>query len=180
MSRIGGKPVTIPSGVQVSIADGPVIHVKGPRGQLSKSFPGRDLSFEVVQGSVVVKRRGDENDVKALHGLARSEISNMVDGVVKGFERKLEVSGVGYKIQVQGRRLSLVLGFSHPIVMEIPQGLEVTVDKQTAMTVRGADKGLVGQFAANIRGLKPPEPYQGKGVKYQGEHILRKEGKKSK
>ena len=182
MSRIGLKPIPIPASVQVAIAqDGATeVRVQGPRGRLMRRFPWRSIAVEATKEAVVVKRRGDERADRALHGLARSEIANMIQGVVKGYERKLEVAGVGFKVVQQGKRLSLTLGFSHPVVIDIPEGIEVSIDKQTALTIRGADKSVVGQFAADIRGCQPPEPYQGKGIKYQDEVIRRKEGKKTK
>lgn len=182
MSRIGLKPIPIPTGVQVSIPSDPSgeVRVQGPRGKLARRFPWPTISIEATKEAVVVKRRGDEQTDRALHGLARSELRNMIEGVVKGYERKLEVSGVGFKIIQQGKRLNLTLGFSHPVIVDIPDGIEVAIEKQTALTIRGADKGLVGQFAADIRSYRPPEPYQGKGIKYSDEVIRRKEGKKSK
>ncbi|MEW6324002.1 MAG: 50S ribosomal protein L6 [Nitrospirota bacterium] len=182
MSRIGLKPIPIPAGVQISVAGDGIreVRVQGPRGKLSRRFPWPSIAIETGKDAVVVKRLGDERADRALHGLARNELRNMIEGVVKGYERKLEVSGVGFKMIQQGKRLSLTLGFSHPVVVDIPEGIEIAIDKQTALTIRGADKGAVGQFAADIRRHRPPEPYQGKGIKYQDETIRRKEGKKSK
>jgi len=182
MSRVGLKPIPIPAGVQVSLANDAVreIRVQGPKGKLARRLPWPALSVEATKEAVIVKRTSDEQAVRALHGLARSEIANMIHGVVNGYERKLEVSGVGFKILQQGKRLSFTLGFSHPVLIDIPTGIEVAIDKQTMLTIRGADKGLVGQFAADIRSFRPPEPYQGKGIKYANEVIRRKEGKKTK
>jgi large subunit ribosomal protein L6 len=182
MSRIGAKPIPIPKDVKVSIADGEnrEIQVQGPKGRLARRFDDRALTYELTSEALIVKRRGDENADRAMHGLVRSEIMNMIQGVVKGYERKLEISGVGFKAQQQGKRLNLTLGYSHPILVDIPAGIEVAIDKQTALTIRGISKHLVGQFAADVRSYRPPEPYQGKGIKYQNEQIRRKEGKKSK
>ena len=182
MSRIGYKPISIPAGIEVFIADGPSkeVRVHGPRGTLTRRFRCEGLSIEKAEGTMLVTRNTHDDQTKALHGLVRSELANMVHGVEHGYEKKLEVTGVGYKVQLQGRTLTLVLGYSHPVVVDLPEGIDVVVEKQTVVTVRGADKTLVGQFAANIRGYRPPEPYQGKGVKYQNEKIARKEGKKGK
>jgi len=182
MSRIGAKPIAIPAEVKVSIGEGEnkEIQVQGPKGRLVRRFPGRAMTYELGSGALVVKRRGDEIADRAMHGLVRSEITNMIQGVTRGYERKLEISGVGFKVQQQGKKLNLTLGYSHPIMVEIPAGIEVAIDKQTALTIRGIDKHLVGQFAADVRGYRPPEPYQGKGIKYHDEQVRRKEGKKSK
>jgi large subunit ribosomal protein L6 len=182
MSRIGAKPIPIPAGVQVSVSgDGErQVRVQGPRGRLSWPAPWRSIAIEAGKEAVMVTRSSDERADRALHGLVRSQLVNMIHGVVNGYERKLEVAGVGFKMIQQGKRLNLTLGFSHPIVVDIPEGIDVSVDKQTALTIRGADKRLVGQFAADLRRYRPPEPYQGKGIKYQDEQIRRKEGKKTK
>jgi len=182
MSRIGAKPIAIPKDVKVSVSDGEgrEVQVQGPKGRLAKRFSDRMLSYELSPAAITVKRRGDEIADRALHGLVRSEIVNMIQGVVRGYEKKLEISGVGFKVLQQGKRLNLTLGYSHPVVVDIPAGIEVAIDKQTALTIRGIDKQLVGQFAADVRSYRPPEPYQGKGIKYHDEHIRRKEGKKSK
>ncbi|MBI3620573.1 MAG: 50S ribosomal protein L6 [Nitrospirae bacterium] len=182
MSRIGAKPIPIPKEVKVSISgsENREIQVQGPKGKLTGTFDDRALTYELTPESLVVKRLGNENADRAMHGLVRSEIVNMIQGVVKGYERKLEISGVGFKALQQGKRLNLTLGYSHPVIVDIPAGIEVAIDKQTAVTIRGIDKHLVGQFAADVRSHRPPEPYQGKGIKYQNEQIRRKEGKKSK
>ncbi|MBI5182376.1 MAG: 50S ribosomal protein L6 [Nitrospirae bacterium] len=178
MSRIGKKPVSIPSGVDVKVEKNNVF-IKGPKGELNKEFHPR-IGIKVEGGNILVSRASDDKLDRALHGLSRSIIANMVTGVTKGYEKSLEISGVGYRAQMQGRSIALSLGFSHPINFELPKGIEAVVDKQTNITIKGIDKYLVGQIAANIRGLKRPEPYKGKGIKYAGEHIRRKEGKTGK
>jgi large subunit ribosomal protein L6 len=175
MSRIGRLPVKLRSGVEVKVTDG-VVHVKGPRGQLSQSVPPL-TRFEVGTGQVVVQREREDKRARAMHGLARALLSNMVTGVTDGFERGLEINGVGYRAAVQGRKLALSVGFSHPVEIEIPPGLEVAAEGQTRLVVRGIDKQRVGQFAAEIRRVKPPEPYKGKGIRYAGELVRRKVGK---
>jgi large subunit ribosomal protein L6 len=175
MSRIGRKPVTIPAGVTVTIEDG-TVRVKGPRGELVRRV---HPAMEVVQenGSVEVRRPSDENEHKALHGLTRTLIANMVEGVTAGFRKQLEIVGVGYKAENRPYGLQLALGFSHPIEFRSPQGIKLTATTPTAITIEGADKEMVGQVAAEIRNLRPPEPYKGKGIKYAGEQIRRKAGK---
>lgn len=178
MSRIGRKEIEVPKGVEVKIANG-VVRVKGPKGELSKSVHP-SVSVRLEDGRVQVGRENDETFQKSLHGTMRSEINNMVIGVTKGYERVLEISGVGYRAQMQGRALLLNLGHTHQINFALPAGIDAAVDKQTTVTIRGVDKYLVGQTAAQIRSMRKPEPYKGKGVKYQGEHIIRKEGKTGK
>jgi large subunit ribosomal protein L6 len=175
MSRIGKKPVPIPAGVTVSIADGS-IRVKGPRGELVRRL---HPAMEVVQenGTVEVRRPSDENEHKALHGLTRTLIANMIEGVTAGFRKQLEIVGVGYKAENRPYGLQLALGFSHAIDYRAPQGIKLTATTPTAVTIEGADKEVVGQVAAEIRSLRPPEPYKGKGIKYAGEQIRRKAGK---
>jgi large subunit ribosomal protein L6 len=175
MSRIGRKPVQIPAGVTVTIDDHS-IRVKGPRGELVRRL---HPAMEVVQqnGSVEVRRPSDENDHKALHGLTRTLIANMVEGVTAGFRKQLEIVGVGYKAENRPYGLQLALGDSHPIEYRAPQGIKLTATTPTAITIEGADKEMVGQVAAEIRNLRPPEPYKGKGIKYAGEQIRRKAGK---
>ncbi len=179
MSRIGRKPVEIPSGVEVKV-EANNIFVKGPKGSLSWGFPeGIDVS--VVDGKVVVTRRGDSKNEKALHGLSRSLIANMITGVSKGYQRVLEIHGIGYRAQVQGNRLLLTLGYSHPVEYQLPEGISATVDqKQTMITLTGTDKHLLGQVAANLRALRPPDPYKGKGIRYAGERLKLKVGKAGK
>ena len=175
MSRIGKKPVTIPAGVTVAIQDGS-IRVKGPRGELVRRL---NPAMEVVQdnGTVEVRRPSDENEHKALHGLTRTLIANMVEGVTTGFRKQLEIVGVGYKAENRPYGLQLALGYSHQIEYRSPQGIKLTATTPTAITIEGADKEAVGQVAAEIRNLRPPEPYKGKGIRYAGEQIRRKAGK---
>ena len=175
MSRIGRAPVRIPSGVTVS-QDGSRLAVEGPKGKLSLSLPGA-LSVEVSGQELRVARSGDEPSKRALHGLTRALIANMVHGVTGGFSKELEIVGVGYRAQLQGKQLSLQVGFSHPVLLPLPEGITVEVPKPTSVIVKGPDKQLVGQFAATLRRIAPPEPYKGKGIKYAGEVIRRKAGK---
>lgn len=172
------KPIEVPHGVEVKSSQG-IVTVKGPKGELKKALHEK-ISIAQEQSHIKVSRNGNDGSAKALHGLMRNEIANMVTGVTKGFEKVLEISGVGYRAAVQGRNLSLSLGFSHPVLVELPKGIDATVEKQTVVTLKGADKALLGQVAANIRSLKEPEPYKGKGIKYAGEKIIRKEGKTGK
>ncbi|MGD2068366.1 MAG: 50S ribosomal protein L6 [Gemmatimonadota bacterium] len=175
MSRIGKQPVEIPKGVEVEV-EGQTISVKGSKGDLSFDFHP-EMTVKVEDGEVVVTRPSDSANHKALHGLTRSLISNMVEGVTEGFSRRLEIVGVGYRAEKKGKGITLNLGFSHPIHYEAPEGVELEVPDQTTVVVRGADKQAVGQTAAEIRSFRPPEPYKGKGIRYQGEHIRRKAGK---
>lgn len=174
MSRIGKLPVEIPSGVTITV-DGDVIKVSGPKGNLeAQKLPHVDVKIEDT--TLTVARKSDEKIAKAQHGLMRALINNMVVGVTKGFEKKLEVNGVGYKVALQGNKLVLNLGFSHPIEYTAPEGITITVDKMN-IAVSGIDKQQVGQVAADIRKFKKPEPYKGKGIKYEGEYVIRKAGK---
>lgn len=175
MSRVGKKVISIPSGVTVSSKDALVI-VKGSRGELTWTLP-EGISISVDGTELSVKRADDSRRLRALHGTNRSLLSNMVEGVSKGFSKELEIVGVGFKAAVKGKQLDLALGKSHPILHPIPTGITVTVTENTKIKVEGIDKQLVGQFAAEVRGYYPPEPYKGKGVHYVGEHIRRKEGK---
>jgi large subunit ribosomal protein L6 len=178
MSRIGKVPVNIPDGVKVAI-DGQTVSVTGPKGSLSIEL--KPEIEAVVDGStVVVRKKGDSRAARELYGLSRTLIANMVDGVSKGFEKKLEIVGVGYRAAVQGRVLNLSLGFSHPVLYDLPEGISVNVENQTQVTISGIDKQLVGQVAAEIRAFRKPEPYKGKGVKYADEVIKRKAGKAGK
>lgn len=178
MSRIGKLPIAIPSGVKVSLS-GNEISVQGTKGSLKQLLPAR-ISVAVEAEQIVVTRPTDDKEDVALHGLSRSLINNMVLGVSQGFTCVLEINGVGYRAEVSGSKLTLSLGYSHPIVYEVPNGIEVEVEKQTRMIVRGIDKQLVGSTAAKIRSFRKPEPYKGKGVKYAEERILRKAGKTGK
>jgi len=175
MSRIGKKPVSCPQGVSVE-TKGNEVKVKGPLGSIQFRFPS-EISVKVEGGQVVASIGTSSSDSDAKHGLVRSVINNMVTGVTKGFERKLEIVGVGYKSQVQGNELLLNIGFSHTVNYKIPEGIKIEVGKQTEITVKGVDKQLVGQTAAEIRGFYPPEPYKGKGIRYSGEYIKTKVGK---
>lgn len=179
MSRIGKKPVPIPQNVQVEIRDGNYVLIKGPLGQIEKSFHPL-VTVKKVDNQIVVERANDEKFAKSLHGLTRALINNMVIGVTQGFEKRLELQGTGYRARVQGNKLILEVGFSHPVELAIPTGLSVTVQDNTKISVKGIDKELVGQFAAIIRRVRPAEPYKGKGVRYEGEKIRQKAGKAGK
>jgi large subunit ribosomal protein L6 len=175
MSRIGKKPITFPKNVKISQSGG-IVKVEGPKGALSSKLP-EGITMAITDGNLVIERKSDERLVRSYHGLARSIIGNMVNGVSNGFEKRLEISGVGYRAEVSGNNLKLILGFSSPVQYNIPKGIEVKVDKQINIFVSGIDKQLVGRVAAEIRALKKPEPYKGKGIKYVGEYIKRKAGK---
>jgi large subunit ribosomal protein L6 len=177
MSRIGKKPIPIPQGVKV-LVDGQLVRAEGPKGKLSQPVP-RGLSAKIDNGTVVVSRQGDERPMRALHGLTRALMANMVTGVKDGFERRLDIVGIGYRAQTQGRNIQLSLGYSHPIIFPLPEGITAEIDKQTAITLRGADKALLGETAARLRALRKPDPYKGKGIKYVDEVIRRKVGKKA-
>ncbi|MBO4433008.1 MAG: 50S ribosomal protein L6 [Clostridia bacterium] len=178
MSRIGKKPITVPAGVEVKI-DGNHISVKGPKGQLALDF-NPEIAVEVKEGEITVSRPSDDKLHRSLHGLTRTLISNMVTGVTEGYSKTLEVNGVGYRAQKQGKDLVMNLGYSHQVIVPEVPGITVEVPSANQIVVRGADKQLVGQFAAEVRAKRPPEPYKGKGIKYAGEHIRRKEGKAAK
>jgi len=177
MSRIGRKPVPVPEAVTVEIAPGNIA-VKGPKGELSQ-FYSPDMTVSQDEGVVTVERPTDRGDHRALHGLTRSLIANMVEGVTEGFEKRLEIQGVGYRAALKGKNLELALGYSHPVPIEAPEGIEFEVPQPTEIIVRGIDKQLVGQVAADIRKRRPPEPYKGKGIRYRGEQVLRKVGKRA-
>ncbi len=179
MSRIGKKPIEIPSGVEVKVAEGNII-VKGQKGTLSWSCP-QGISVSVEDGKVFVNRSGDSKNEKALHGLTRSLLANMITGVSQGYQKVMEIHGVGYRAQVQGSKILFTLGYSHPVEYQLPEGITATVDqKQTTITLSGIDKQLIGQVAANIRALRSPDPYKGKGVRYSGERLKLKVGKAGK
>jgi large subunit ribosomal protein L6 len=177
MSRIGVKPIAIPSGIAITIKEGSV-SVKGPKGELSAPVArGFQIAVDDAKKQVTVKRPGDERQDRARHGLYRALINNMITGVSAGFQRNLEIEGVGYNAKVEGKKLTLNIGFANPVSFEIPAGLTIETPKPTQVHIKGASKQLVGQFAANVRKIRPPEPYKGKGIRYEGEHIQRKAGK---
>ena len=178
MSRIGRKPITIPAGVDVKV-DGSTVTVKGPKGELSKTF-NPEISIAVEGTEILVTRPSDNKEHRSLHGLTRTLVSNMVIGVTEGFKKELQVNGVGYRVQKQGSNLVMNLGYSHQVIMaEIP-GISIEVPGPNSIIISGPDKQMVGQFAAEVREKRPPEPYKGKGIKYIDEHIRRKEGKAAK
>ena len=179
MSRIGNAPITIPDGVDVSVANRDVTD-KGPKGELSMSLPG-EITASLEEGVITLARPNDSGESKAMHGLGRTLVSNMIVGVSEGFEKKLEIVGVGYRAQAKGKdALEMQLGFSHPVKIKAPPGIEFDVPQQTEIIIKGIDKQLVGQVAADIRKWRKPEPYKGKGIKYEGERIIRKAGKAAK
>lgn len=178
MSRIGKKPITVPSGVDVKVS-GSNVSVKGPLGKLDWAL-AQGVSVAVDNGQIVVSRSSEDRKLRALHGLVRAELNNMVHGVTKGYERALEITGVGYKAQIQGRTMSFNVGYINPVVYQVPAGIDVKVDKQTLINVKGVDKRLVGQVAANLRAIKPPDVYKQKGVRYAGEQLRKKAGKTGK
>ena len=179
MSRIGKMPIAIPAGVTVEIAENNKVTVKGPKGTLERVLPS-EMDIKMEGSEIVVSRPNDLKKMKSLHGLTRTLINNMVIGVTEGYEKKLEVNGVGYRAQKQGKKLVLSLGYSHPVEMEDPEGLETVLDGQNIIVVKGIDKEKVGQYAAEIRAKRAPEPYKGKGIKYADEVIIRKVGKTGK
>ena len=177
MSRIGKQPIELPSGVNVAISPGRV-QVNGPLGELSQNVPAR-MQIEQDDGTLVVKRPTERGDDRALHGLTRSLVANMVEGVTKGFEKRLELQGVGYRATLRGTDLELSVGFSHPVVIKPPQGIAFEVPDATSVLVKGIDKQQVGELAAQVRKVRPPEPYKGKGIRYEGEYVRRKVGKRA-
>ena len=177
MSRIGRKPVAVPDAVTVELAPGNIA-VKGPKGELTQTF-SQDMTVSQEDGTILVARPTDRGEHRALHGLTRSLIANMVEGVTDGFEKRLEIQGVGYRAALKGKNLELALGFSHPVSIEAPEGIDFEVPQPTEIIVRGIDKQLVGQVAADIRKRRPPEPYKGKGIRYRNEQVLRKVGKRA-
>ena len=178
MSRIGKMPITIPAGVEVKVV-GAKVSIKGPLGKMDWPLE-EGLGAVVENGQLLVNRSSEDRNVRALHGLARAELSNIVLGVSKGYERSLEITGVGYKVALQGRTMSFNVGYINPVLFQIPAGIEVKVDKQTLINVKGFDKRLVGQVAANLRAIKPPDVYKQKGVRFMGEVLRKKEGKTGK
>jgi large subunit ribosomal protein L6 len=176
MSRIGKKPVSIPSGVTANI-EGQTVKVKGPKGALQVVLPD-DVAVTMDEGAVKVDPRNETKRARAMWGTSRTLVSNLVTGVTKGFEKKLEITGVGFRAALQGKNLQIALGYSHDVIYPIPEGITIAAPKPTEIVVTGIDKQKVGQVAAEIRAFRPPEPYKGKGVKYAGEYIFRKEGKK--
>lgn len=178
MSRIGKMPITVPSGVDVKI-DSHTVTVKGPKGTLTREFV-KSMIIELADGVLTVSRPNDEKEQRALHGLTRTLLANMVEGVTNGYTKALEIEGVGYRAAMQGKDLSMTLGYSHPVIMPAIDGIEIAVPSPTKITISGINKEVVGQFAAEVREKRPPEPYKGKGIRYAGEHIIRKEGKAGK
>ena len=179
MSRIGRMPIAIPAGVTVTIAEKNVVSVKGPKGELVRELPV-EMEIKEEEGKIIVTRPNDLKRMKSLHGLTRTLIANMITGVTAGYEKKLEINGVGYRASKAGKKLTLNLGYSHPVEMEDPEGIETVMEGQNIIFVRGIDKEKVGQFAAEIRSMREPEPYKGKGIKYADEVIRRKVGKTGK
>jgi large subunit ribosomal protein L6 len=177
MSRIGRQPIGVPDGVTVEV-EPELVRVKGPRGELSERVQ-RDLGVEQQNGEIVVTRPSDRGEHRALHGLTRSLIANMVHGVTQGFEKRLEIQGVGYRAQLKGKDLELALGYSHPVSVEAPEGIEFEVPVPTEVVIRGNSKQAVGEIAAQIRKKRPPEPYKGKGIRYKDEYVARKVGKRA-
>lgn len=179
MSRIGKQPITIPSGVEVKVADSNLVTVKGPKGELSEQI-NPDIKVNINDNVITVERPSDKKNHRALHGLSRALLANMLEGVTKGYEKKLQIIGVGYRAQKKGKVLNLQLGFSHPVDMEDPEGIVVETPSQTEIVIKGINKQAVGNYAAKIRDLRKPEPYKGKGIRYEGEYVRRKEGKTGK
>jgi large subunit ribosomal protein L6 len=177
MSRIGKKPISVPPDVKVAI-DGSVVRVEGPRGKLAHTVP-EAIRVSLDGGTLTIGRASDERTARALHGLTRSLVANMVHGVKDGFERKLEIVGIGYRAQLQGKAIQFALGYSHPVIFPLPEGIQAEVDRQVSITLRGADKALLGETAARIRALRKPNPYKGKGIRYAEEQVRRKVGKKA-
>jgi large subunit ribosomal protein L6 len=179
MSRIGKLPVTVPSGVDVTFDSSDVL-VKGPKGELRQSILSKVVEVKLQDGNVIVERMGDAKEHRSAHGLTRTLIANMVEGVSKGFRKSLEIQGVGYRVAKAGEKLNISLGYSHPVVFEPPKGIALSIEGQNKIHVEGIDKQAVGQVAAEIRSLRPPEPYKGKGIRYAGEQIRKKLGKAGK
>jgi len=175
MSRIGKKPIAIPAGVQVKVS-GDAVEVKGPKGTLRQPIPSQ-IAFAVEGQELLAKPTREDKELSKFHGLARSLVANAVTGVTQGFKKELDIVGVGYRAELKGRQVQFALGYSHPIIFDIPQGIEIAIDKQTHVVVTGIDRQLVGQVAANIRSMRKPDPYQQKGVRYTGEQLKKKAGK---
>jgi len=175
MSRIGKKPIAIPKGVTVKVLDG-AVEVQGPKGKLRQAFPS-GINFELADGHLLAKTAAENAELGKFHGLARSLVANAFAGVTNGFKKELDIVGVGYRAELKGKQVVFALGYSHAVVFDIPQGIDVTIDKQTHITVTGVDRQLVGQVAANIRRLRKPDPYKQKGVRYTGEQLKKKAGK---
>jgi large subunit ribosomal protein L6 len=175
MSRIGRQPISVPAGVKVAI-QGQSVSIEGPKGKLKHTLPRRTAA-KLENSQLIVSREGDDASARALHGLSRALLNNMIKGVTDGYVKKLEIQGVGFKAAVQGRTVNMTLGFSHPIAYDVPDQIRVIVEENTRVTVEGPDKQVVGQVAADLRSFYPPEPYKGKGVRYVGERVIRKEGK---
>ena len=176
MSRIGKMPISIPAGVEVNMGEGNLITVKGPKGTLTQKLSEK-MTLTREDGVIVVTRPNDEKENRSLHGLTRTLLSNMVVGVTEGFKKELDVNGVGYRVAKEGNKLNMNIGYSHPVIMEEPEGITIEVPSPNKIIINGTDKQKVGQFAAEVRGKRPPEPYKGKGIKYTDEVIRRKEGK---
>ncbi len=177
MSRIGQAPITVPGGVDVNVADS-TVRVKGPRGELTRSIP-EGITVSISEGQVVVARDGETKQLRELHGLIRTLLANMVAGVTDGFEKRLEIQGVGYRAALKGKNIELSVGYSHPVQIEAPEGVEFEVPVPTQVVVKGNSKQAVGELAAQIRKVRPPEPYKGKGIRYAGEYVARKVGKRA-
>jgi len=175
MSRIGKKPITIPKGVTVKLADG-AVEVQGPKGKLRQAYPA-GINFELAEGQLVAKTKTEDPQLGKFHGLARSLVANAVTGVTEGFKKELDIVGIGYRAELKGKQVQFALGYSHPIIFDIPNGIDIAIDKQTHITVTGVDRQLVGQVAANIRRMRKPDPYKQKGVRYTGEVLKKKVGK---
>jgi large subunit ribosomal protein L6 len=177
MSRIGKQPIPIPDGVKIQVDDA-VVRAEGPKGKLSQPIP-TGITAVVDNKQLVIKRGDDSRTARAIHGLTRALVANMVTGVKDGFERKLEIVGIGYRAQMQGKSIQLALGYSHPVIFPLPEGITAEIEKQVALTLRGADKALLGETAAKLRSLRKPDPYKGKGIRYANEVVRRKVGKKA-
>jgi large subunit ribosomal protein L6 len=177
VSRIGRQPIPVPSGVELTV-EPELVRVKGPKGELQERI-SRDMKVEQANGEILVTRPSNRRDHRALHGLTRSLVANMVQGVTDGFEKRLEIQGVGYRAALRGKDIELLVGYSHPVVIEAPSGIEFEVPQPTRVVVRGFSKQAVGEVAARVRKVRPPEPYKGKGIRYEGEYVARKVGKRA-